>query len=160
MFTAFLESVKYVGHLVPLAFLRVFLGYYYLQHALRKFNGDFLTRPRLAAQVADILPGLEIPHWYKDALEKLVIQHWQAVSFSLMCLEFAIAISYLLGYVVRPMAVIAALLSINALVLSHSSHDDFYRMMLALHLALAWVGAGRCLGIDYYYFKRRRGIWW
>lgn len=30
MLVAFLESIKYTGHLLPVVFLRVFLGYYYL----------------------------------------------------------------------------------------------------------------------------------
>ena len=38
--------------------------------------------------------------------------------------------------------------------------EDFYKTILAVHVMMAWVGAGRCLGFDYYFFKRRRGIWW
>ncbi len=160
MFVSFLESVKYVGHLIPLAFLRVFLGYYYLQQALFKFNGDFLSRPRLAAQVADVLPGLNAPLWYKEILEKIVIQQWQGFAFAILGIEFVIAVSYLLGYVVRPTAIIASILSLNLLIFSNPASEDLFRTLLALHLALAWVGAGRCLGIDYYFFKRRRGFWW
>jgi thiosulfate dehydrogenase [quinone] large subunit len=140
--------------------LRVFLGYYYLQSALMKFHGDFLSRPKLAAQIAEVLPGLQAPFWYKILVEKWVVQHWQGFAFVILGLEFAIAISYLLGYVVRPVALLGVLLSLNMLILAGSSTEDLYRTFLALHLALAWVGAGRCLGVDYYFYKRRRGIWW
>lgn len=160
MFAAFFESVKYVGHLLPVSFLRIFLGYAYLQTALVKFNSDFLNRPRLAAEIAEILPALQAPLWYKNAIETLLIPHWQGFAFIVVGLEFAVAISYLLGYVVRPMAFIAALMALNQLVVAGSGHDEIYRLLLATHLLMAWVGAGRCLGFDYYFFKRRRGIWW
>lgn len=160
MFVAFFESVKYVGHLLPISFLRVFLGYYYLQSALEKFRGDFLLRPRLAAQVAEALPSIQAPHWYKMFLETALIPHWQMFAFAILGFEFAIAISYLLGYVVRPVAILAMILSLNMLVISGSQFDDMYKTFVAIHLMMAWVGAGRCLGLDYYFFKRRRGIWW
>mgnify|MGYP001481609656 CR=1 FL=1 len=160
MLAAFFESVKYVGHLVPLSFLRVFLGYTYLQMALIKFNSDYLTRPRLAGEIAEVLPTLQAPFWYKNLIETLFIPHWQTFAFIIMGLEFAIAISYLLGYVVRPVAILAALLALNQLVLLGPQYDELSRLLIAIHLLLAWIGAGRCLGFDYYFFKRRRGIWW
>lgn len=160
MFAAFLESVKYTGHLIPVAFLRVFLGYWYLQTALAKLSGDFLYRPRLASQVAEILPSLNVAPWYKLLVEKAIIQHWQTCAFIILGLEFAVAISYLLGYVVRPMAIVAAFVALNMLILAGPASSDLWRTFTALHLALAWIGAGRCLGFDYYFFKRRRGIWW
>lgn len=160
MFAAFFESVKYVGHLLPLSFLRVFLGYSYLQTALIKFNSDFLERPRLAAQMAEVLPVLQAPLWYRNLVETLFIPHWQTVAFIMMGLEFAIALSYLLGYVVRPVAVLGAILALNQLILAGPQNDDLPRLLLAIHLLMAWVGAGRCLGFDYYFFKRRRGWWW
>src|SRR4051812_37417906 len=65
MFVAFFESVKYVGHLLPVSFLRVFMGYYYLQQALLKYNGDFLQRPRIADQIGEWMPVSQAPAWYK-----------------------------------------------------------------------------------------------
>ena len=160
MLASFLDSVKYVGHLIPIAFLRIFMGYYYLQVALNKFYSDFLNRPRLAAQIADVLPNLNAPTWYKSFVEMMVIQHWQGFAFIILGVEFAIGISYLLGYVVRPVAILGFLLSLNMFILVGHSSDDFYRTFMAIHVMLAWVGAGRCLGFDYYFFKRKRGIWW
>ena len=160
MFAAFIDSVKYVGHLIPVAFLRIFMGYYYLQQALFKYNGDFLARPRLAAQIADVLPGLNAPFWYKMIIERMVIQHWQGFAFIILGLEFTIAFSYLLGYVVRPVAILGVFISLNYLILLGNGTDDLYRTFMAVHLIMALIGAGRCLGFDYYFFKRRRGLWW
>jgi len=160
MFASFIDSVKYVGHLFPVAFLRIYMGYFYLQQALLKFNGDFLARPRLASEIADVLPGLNAPAWYKVMVEKMVIQHWQSFAFVVLGLEFMIAISYLLGYVVRPVAIVGVFISVNYLILLSNGSDDLFRTFIAVHLIMAWMGAGRCLGFDYYFFKRRRGIWW
>jgi thiosulfate dehydrogenase (quinone) large subunit len=160
MFVAFFESVKYVGHLLPIAFLRVFLGYYYLQQALLKYRGDYLIRPKLAAQVAEVLPNLQVPSWYRSILELYFIPHWQTFAFAATALEFAIAFSYIFGYVVRPVAILGILLSINMLAISGPQFEDLHKTFLAIHLMMAWVGAGRCLGFDYYFYKRRRGIWW
>lgn len=160
MVASFLESIKYTGHLIPVAFLRIFLGYWYLQQALAKYAGDFLARPRMASQIAEVLPALQLSDWHRSLVERLVIQHWQGFAFAMLALEFAIAISYLLGYVVRPVALLAAILSLNMLMLSTGASVDLWRFFVAVHIAMAWVGAGRCLGMDYYFFKRRRGIWW
>lgn len=160
MFASFFESVKYVGHLIPISFLRIFLGYTYLQIALEKFGSDYLSRPRLAGEIAEILPTLQAPFWYKNLIETVFIPHWQIFAFMVVGLQFAIAISYLLGYVVRPIAMIAAIMALNQLVLAGSAHNEFARLLIAVHLLMAWAGAGRCLGFDYYFFKRRRGIWW
>lgn len=160
MLVAFFESVKYVGHLLPISFLRVFLGYYYLQQALLKFHGDYLSRPILAAQVGDVLPAFQGSAWYKFVLETYFVGHWEIVAFTLTALEFGIAISYLIGFVTRPMALVAALLSMNMILLAGPEMHTMYKTFVAIHVALAWIGAGRCLGVDYYFYKRRRGIWW
>lgn len=160
MLVAFFESVKYVGHLLPISFLRVFLGYYYLQQALLKFKGDFLTRPRIADQIAEWLPASHAPNWYKIFISAQIIPHWQTVAFIIVGLEFTIAVSYIAGYVVRPVALLGVLLCFNMLFFSGPMNEDLYKTFLAIHFIMAWVGAGRCLGFDYYFFKRRRGIWW
>lgn len=160
MFVAFFESVKYVGHLLPISFLRIFLGYYYLDQALNHFRGDYLSRPRLAAQISEILPSLQTATWYRQFLEGIVVPNWQMFAFAILAIEFGIAISYILGYVVRPMALVGVILSFNMLILAGPQSEDLFKTFIAIHLIMAWVGAGRCLGFDYYFFKRRRGIWW
>ncbi len=159
MLVAFFESIKYVGHLLPISFLRIFLGYYYLQQALLKYQGDFLLRPRIAEQIAEWLPASHAPEWYKGLINYLLPQ-WSTLAFAVMALEFTIAISYIIGYVVRPVALIGAFLCLNMLFISGPTVEDFFKTLLAIHIMMAWVGAGRCLGLDYFFYKRRRGIWW
>ncbi|MBL7669376.1 MAG: DoxX family membrane protein [Bdellovibrionaceae bacterium] len=160
MWVSFFESVKYTGHLFPISFLRIFLGALYFQQGLEKLNGDFLTRPRLAEQISNWLPASSAPAWYKYFIGNQIIPHWQTAAFIILGLELAIGISYILGYVVRPMALVAVLLCFNLIFFYGPASEELLKIFVAVHFVLAWVGAGRCLGFDYYFFKRRRGIWW
>jgi thiosulfate dehydrogenase [quinone] large subunit len=160
MLSAFLESIKYAGHLLPISFLRIYMGYYYLDVAINRYSGDFLIRPRLAAQVSEWLTNSHAPLWYKFFLENYFIPQWQIFAFMILALEFAIAISYLFGYLVRPMALIGVFMSLNILLLAAPGSEVLPKTFMAVHFTLAWLGAGRCLGLDYFFFKRRRGIWW
>jgi thiosulfate dehydrogenase [quinone] large subunit len=160
MIVAFFESVKYSGHLIPVSFLRIFLGYYYLQDAFLKFSGDFLVRPRIAELISENLPTSHAPDWYKLLFSSYLVSHWQILAFIYLGLQFAIAVSYILGYVVRPVGILAALFTFQLLYLSGHQAQDFLKILLAVHVSMAWLGAGRCLGIDYYFFKRIRGFWW
>lgn len=160
MLFAFFESIKYVGNALPLTFLRIFLGYTYLNHALVKINSDYLLRPRLAEMISEFLPVSQAPEWYKLFLANQVIHHWQIAGFFWVGIELAIGCSYLVGYVVRPTAIVATLFTFATLFVSNPVLLDSYKLIVACHLVLAWAGAGRCLGIDYYFYKRRRGLWW
>ncbi len=160
MIFSFFESVKYVGHLLPLVLLRVFLGYFYLLQAWGKFSGDYLSRPRVAEQISEFLPLSEAASWFKYFVSTQMVPHWQVVAFIIVGLEFAIGVSYLIGYVVRPMALIAAILAFFIHYISPSGYAQMYMAFMGIHLTLSWIGAGRCVGLDYYFYKRRRGIWW
>ncbi|MFN9068449.1 MAG: hypothetical protein ACK5V3_14540, partial [Bdellovibrionales bacterium] len=67
---------------------------------------------------------------------------------------------YIVGYVVRPTALLGAFLTVFMIYLNPAASQDFFKILLATHVTFAWLGAGRCLGLDYYYFKRVRGVWW
>ena len=108
MIVAFFESVKYSGHLIPVSFLRIFLGYYYLQDSILKFKGDFLLRPRIAEMISENLPTSHAPEWYKLLFSSYLVGHWQILSFIFLGFQLAIAVSYIVGYVVRPTAILAA----------------------------------------------------
>ena len=161
MLVAFVESIKYVGHLIPIAFLRVFLGYFYFNQALLKAQGDFLSHAYLNEEIRNHLPQSVAPEWYKDVLLNFVIPNWQFFAIGITAFYFAIGISYILGYMVRPFAIIAILLTLAlSAALGPSPTEAQTTLIIVVHLMLGWLGAGRCLGIDYYFYKRRRGIWW
>ena len=160
MFQAYFESIKYVGHLLPISFLRIFLGYFYLDLAFKDWKFFNLGSGGLADLFVEALNKTHLPPWYRLFLSEQVIMHWQVFAFILIGLQFAVGLSYVIGYVVRPISIMAIFVCLNYLLLSHSDQEIFYKLLIACHVLLAWVGAGRCLGLDYYFFKRRRGVWW
>lgn len=160
MFQAYFESIKYVGHLLPISFLRIFLGYFYLDLAMKDWKIYGLGSGGMADVFIEALNKSNIPAWYRLILSEQVIPHWQIYAFVLIGLQLTVGISYIIGYVVRPVSMLAILVCLNYLALSKVDQEIFFKLLIACHILLAWVGAGRCLGIDYYFFKRRRGVWW
>ncbi len=161
MLVAFVESIKYVGHLLPIAFLRIFLGYFYFNQALLRMRGDFLTHAYLAEDIRSYLPRSPSPDWYKSILENVMIPNWQYFAITLVVAQFLIGLSYILGFMVRPLSLVAIAIGVAVLFATGPGPIESQPMiLLILHFTLGWLGAGRCLGLDYHFYKRRRGIWW
>ena len=160
MLQAYFESIKYVGHLLPMSFLRIFLGYYYLNLVVQDW-------PKFAMKVggySDVfvaaLNKAQVPAWYRLLLSEQIIPNWQIYAFIIITLQLVVGVSYIIGYVVRPVSALAVLLCLNYMTIYSIDQEIFFKLLIACHIMLAWVGAGRCLGIDYYFYKRRRGLWW
>ncbi|MCB0389809.1 MAG: DoxX family membrane protein [Bdellovibrionales bacterium] len=160
MFTAFFESFRYTGHLYPFALLRIFVGYKFFESALAKVNGDYLLQPRLAAEISEWLPHSSAPLWYKNILTDYVVENWQVFSYSITYSEFLIAISFILGFFIRPVGLLAVFLTMNYIFNSGPQVAEIYKIYLVMFLIMMWMGAGRCIGFDYFFFKRQRGLWW
>ena len=108
----------------------------------------------------DALNKNHIPPWFRLILSEQIIPYWQTYAFILIGIQVIVAISYIIGYVVRPVSILAVLLCIMHLMVFSAEQEIFFKLLIACHVVLAWVGAGRCLGVDYYFFKTRRGVWW
>lgn len=160
MLQAYFESIKYVGHLLPMSFLRIFLGYFYLDLVFKDWK-QFVTGVGGYSDIfVEALNKAQIPSWYRLLISEQLIPHWHTYAFIIIGLQLAVGVSYIIGYVVRPVSMLAVLLCLNYLTIYSVDREIFFKLLIACHIMLAWVGAGRCLGIDYYFFKRRRGLWW
>lgn len=160
MIYAFLESFKYVGHLFPIVILRVYVGQWFLAQALIKIRTDYLYQPKLAAMISENLAYSVAPGWYKHFLETTVIPNWQVFAYSHTYFEFLVGVSLIIGFLSRPMALVGALIATSGFYISQGETTTLYQLLLVICLVLAWLGAGRCLGLDYFFFKRQRGIFW
>lgn len=160
MLVTFFESIKHVGHLFPVVILRIFMGFYFLNTAIANFNGAFLNRPLLAEMIRDWSPASTAPLWYKGLLDAIVLPQWQLVAYCIVYLQFVIGFSYIFGFFVRPVSVLGFLLAWNFIYWTPVEMQDFYRLQMAAFTVLCLIGAGRCLGIDSYFYKRNRGVWW
>jgi thiosulfate dehydrogenase [quinone] large subunit len=160
MFVAFFDSIKYVGHLYPIALLRIYMGYYFLDLALSRMNGEFLRQPRLAAVIMDTLPQAALPTWYANLLQHVVVSNWQFFAYFVTYCEFIVAFSFLLGLLVRPASILGVFLMVNFIYAGSNAVTAVQQILLVLFIVMFWVGAGRCLGFDFYFYKRQRGLWW
>lgn len=160
MLVAYIESMKYVGHLFPVALLRIYLGWSFLSTAWQRYQGDYLSQPRIAAAITEWAPTSAAPDWYKDFLDNTVVPNWQIFAYCVVYFGFLVGISFIIGFFVRPVALLAALLTMNFMVNSSPELLDLHRLHLILFLMLAWLGAGRCMGLDYFFYKRDRGLLW
>ncbi|MCB0392962.1 MAG: DoxX family membrane protein, partial [Bdellovibrionales bacterium] len=157
---AFFESVKYTGHLIPIAFLRVYMGYYYLTAGLAKYQGEFLNSPSIRDFITEGLAFSTAPHWYQEFLSGIVVDNWQICSWLVAVLQILIGVSFLTGYLVRPFSIVAMISSLVVMSLATAEFQLLEKTFLSINFMLCWIGAGRCLGLDYYFYKRMRGILW
>lgn len=160
MITAFFESIRYVGYLWPMAFLRIYVSYYYLDMAYARVNGDFLEAPRLAVSITRWIPMSHAPEWYLEFLENVVVPNWKIFAYTITYFEFVIGISFLIGFLVRPVALLGIFLCINSIYAIGFPTVEQHQLLLSVFLVLLLMGAGRCLGLDYFFYKRQRGLWW
>ena len=160
MLQAYFESIKYVGHLLPISLLRIFVGYFYLQQAVADWKMHILSNSTVSDMIVDALSSDKMPYWYRIFLSEHVIPHWNIYAFIFVGLQLTVGLSYLIGYVVRPASIIGLILCLNYIAVGNSQQELFFRMMIACQVTFMWVGAGRCLGLDYFFYKRYRGIWW
>lgn len=146
--------------MIPVAFLRIYTGYYFFVRAQSRFNEDFLVQPILSRSIDEWLPKSNSPEWYKHLLESVVVPNWKIFAYLITYSEFFIGLSFMFGFVVRPAALLGLFLTINFFYNSNPVVGDLHRLFLALFVMMWWSGAGRCLGLDYFFYKRQRGIWW
>lgn len=160
MILGFLESIKYVGHLWPVSLLRWFVCFQYFGMASAHVRSGLLDHPYLSEQLRIKIESMGVLGSYLGFWTAFVQDYWLAVSYVVVCTEFVIAVSYLLGYLVRPVALWAAFLSLHLFWLVEAPNDFSQLYLMAVHLTFCLLGAGRCLGLDYYFYKSRRGLLW
>lgn len=160
MIISFFESFKYIGHLWPIALLRIYLGYFFINAGIDKIHNGFLSQPVLQGILQKWIE-LGIQHQsYVHFLQDWVSPHWRLFSYLVIFGEVFVGMSFILGFMVRPAALVAIFLNINFLLASGAPGLIVNKVFIAANLTLYLVSAGRCVGLDYYFYKRVRGIWW
>jgi thiosulfate dehydrogenase [quinone] large subunit len=160
MVLSFLESIKYSGLMWPIAFLRIYVGTHFLDSAIVRLKSGYLHNPYLNESLRKGLAFEQAPAWYQSVLENWVMQHWKLASYIDLSAHFIIGISLILGYMVRPTTLLGCLMTIQALWLSAGPDSQSSEYLLLILFLFFAVGAGRSIGVDYYFFKSRRGLWW
>jgi thiosulfate dehydrogenase [quinone] large subunit len=160
MIISFFESFKYIGHLWPVSLLRIFVGSIFLRAGLEKIHNGFLQNPVLQDILAKwSLAGTNHPS-YAIFLHDWVSPHWKLFSHLVAFGEIFVGLSFILGFMVRPAAVIAIFMNINFMLAAGMEAQVVNTILIVVNLTLLLLSAGRCIGMDYYFYKRVRGLWW
>jgi len=160
---AFFESFKYLAHLWPVTLLRVYLGYLFFETAMKQVRMGFLKNPELIRDLFNqwLTRGCHSP--FLGAIQAAVDPAnpiaWKVSAYYFVVSETVVGISYILGYCVRPAALIGIALA-GFILMGTAEGAVLQKTYLAVHATLMLLGAGRCLGFDFYFFKRTRGIMW
>lgn len=160
MFASYLESIKYVGHLFPVAFVRIVLGYQYLSMVLGRIQSGYLEHAYLSDRFKLTTTSEPVMGLYYEVLKGIVQPYWLVATYMLISIEIIIGLSYILGFGVRVASLLGMILSLHMFLYFdfQSSPGQYY--MFYIHLLFFMLGAGRCLGLDYYFYKSRRGLLW
>jgi len=160
MVAAYLESIKYIGHLWPIALMRVFIGTLYAQLALGRLNEGYLDHPFLSEKMQIAGESFVAGGMYFEMLKSTIQNNWYLASAILIGCELLISGAYFIGFGVRVVGLLAMLLSIHSYLFFGAVGGESQFYLFYIHLMFVLMGAGRCLGLDYYFYKSRRGILW
>jgi thiosulfate dehydrogenase (quinone) large subunit len=157
MIASYFESIKYVGHLWPVAFIRIIIGYQYLELVINRIQSGYFKHAYISERLnlSDSSPSL-----YFEIFKNLIQSHWLVMTSILIGFEFLIGLSYLLGFGVRIISILGMILSLHIFLFFEFQSSPGQIFLFYIHLLFFLIGAGRCLGIDYYFFKSRRGLLW
>ncbi len=160
MIRELLESLKYVGHYFAIFFLRMYVGLYIFNLGLDKLYGAYLTEPLLAAQINEFLNISKTPAGIDYFFLNIVRPYWTTFSKLQVGIELGAGLLLILGFLVRPVMLI---IIFYLWIFSYIQAPELWpwmSMLSAVMFSLGWAGAGRCMGVDYYFYKRYRGFLW
>lgn len=160
MIISFFESFKYLGHIWPVALLRIFTGLFFFNAGLAKLKSGFLQQPHILDTLQKWIDSGAMDPGYILFVQRYVMGHWQIFSSLVVFGELAVGAAFVLGFMVRPAALGAILMNVNFLMAAGQQAAPVNKAFLMINITLFLVSAGRCAGFDYYFYKRIRGIWW
>lgn len=151
------ESIRYIGHYFAFCFLRIALGLYVFRLGLEKWSGEY---PRLAGNITQWAIKNQPPLFIETLFIDYIRVYWSTVSQFQMGFEILTGFLLIIGFCVRPVSLLLVAYFWFFSYIEPKTSWQFINLFLISLFAISWAGAGRCLGIDYYFYKRRRGFLW
>ena len=149
-------NLKEKTYLWYVAILRIYIGYYFLQQGIRKFQRDFSQGDWIGRQIGD-LATLDLYPWYKKFLVGYVVPHHELFGYLVMVGEITVGASLLLGLLTRFGAFIGLFLVINYFLAIGSvrggatlAQQQTFMVSLVIFLL---ANPGRALGLDGVLFR-------
>jgi len=139
LFKDLIESFRYTNHVWPIFLLRLYVAYYFISDSFYRQAVGYLEKPLLSAQIDESLLRLDqAPYFVKSFYLNLVQENW--LIWSQLLITFVHI--YLLSFI----AVQSEISGLN--------------QIAVMILFLILFGAGRVGGLDYFFYKRQRGLIW
>ena len=154
-------NLKEKTYLWYVAILRIYIGYYFLQQGIRKFQRDFPKGDWIGRQIGD-LATVELYPWYKNFLASYVVPHQELFGYLVMIGEISVGACLLLGLATRLSACVGIFMIANyffaiGLPRGGASLAQQQTFIVALIIILL-SNPGRTLGLDGVLFgKKNRG---
>lgn len=160
MLYSVLESIKFTAHIFPLAVFRIGIGVYFLRQSFDKLSNDYLISPQLARKLNELLSSSQASVSFKYLISESIIPSWQIYSYLLFFLQLFIGLSFVSGFLVRISSIFGIILCSFYLLIQSAAIADFYQILLLSFISMGFIGSGRCLGLDYFFYKRYNGWLW
>ena len=153
-------NLKERTYLWYIALLRIYVGYYFLQQGVRKFQRDFPHGDWIGRQIGDV-PNLDLYPWYKIFLMNYLVPHHELFGYLVVAGEILVGSCLLLGLFTRLSAFVGFFMVINYY-LGHGmlrggavvAQEQTFVVSLIIFLL---SNAGRALGLDGVIFRKARG---
>jgi thiosulfate dehydrogenase [quinone] large subunit len=157
---SFLESLSYRGFLWPVALLRVYLGWTFLGSFVQRWQSGFFQDSSHVWELFAYSKSHAATSWFTENLWQWAEAAPSIVLWVFYGAELVLGLSYFLGWFVRPVSILGFLLCLSHLTLTTEIYHFQYELLAMVHLFLLLIGGGRCLGLDYHFYRHQRGLWW
>ncbi len=154
------ESLRYIGHFFPVTFIRLFMGLSLFRLAFKHEALNYLEQPIFSSWVKQWFVRSDWSNAWNFVFEEFAVSYWKFFSYLDFTLLLIGGVLLILGFLVRPVCVVLFVYLFWLSQIQNPLHVDLLMAYRVGLVALFWAGAGRCLGLDYYFYKRRRGFLW
>jgi thiosulfate dehydrogenase [quinone] large subunit len=131
--------------LIYLAFVRVYMGWFFLDAGWSKWSSGWVEKGTLAARIGSWMQEGKTYAFYANFLREQVLTHLQAFSWMVVAGELCVGASLLLGLGTRAGALVGLVMNVNFYLASAQPLNIVFALCNAIFLL---VGGGRALGLD------------
>jgi thiosulfate dehydrogenase [quinone] large subunit len=154
-------NLKERTYLWYIAVLRIYVGYYFLQQGIRKFQRDFPQGDWIGRQIGD-LATLDLYPWYKNFLMSYVVPHHELFGYLVTTGEILVGGCLLLGLFTRFASFVGLFMVVNYYLgpgMARGGAVMAQQQTFAVSLAVFLLAnPGRTLGLDGIIFGRAKGL--
>lgn len=155
-----IESLRYINHLWPVVILRIYTSLFFFSHYNQKIASGYLNQPKLSALIDEHLYANHPPAWVESFFVNAVQSNWSFYAGVVVNTEWLLGILFFIGFLNRPAALFSILFIYMVSFVSGPVEQGQLYPMLAILVTLAVFGSGRVGGVDYFFYKRQRGLIW